>query len=107
MKVYQMKINSGEAKILTLTLEKEINRDDIGTYTNMAEIEESYNELGIQNINSKEGNKQVGENDTSTASIIISIRTGKAIFYITLLISCILIIGIGVFLIKRKVIDEK
>lgn len=101
------KINSGEAKILTLTLEKEINKNDMGTYTNMAEIEESYNELGIQDINSKEGNKQVGENDTSTASIIISIRTGKAIFYITLLISCILIIGIGVFLIKRKVIDEK
>lgn len=101
------KINSGEAKILTLTLEKQINENDIGTYSNTAEIKECYNELGIQDINSKAGNKQIGENDTSTASIIISIRTGKAIVYSTLLISCILIIGIGVFFIKKKVMNTK
>ena len=79
----------------------------MGTYSNLAEIKESYNELGIQDINSKEGNKKEGENDISTASIIISIRTGQSILYITLIISCILIIAVGIVFIKKKVLSVK
>lgn len=101
------KLNPGEAKIITITLEKNTNEKEMGTYSNLAEIKESYNELGIQDINSKEGNKKEGENDISTASIIISIRTGQSILYITLIISCILIIAVGIVFIKKKVLSVK
>ncbi len=101
------KLNPGEAKIITLTLEKNTNEKEMGTYSNLAEIKESYNELGIQDINSKEGNKKEGENDISTASIIISIKTGESILYITLIISCVLIIAVGIVFIKKKVLNIK
>ena len=101
------RLDTDEAKIISLKLERSINSKELGTYSNMAEIKESYNELGIKDINSKEGNKKEGENDTSTAEIIISIKTGKSIVYISLIISCILIIIAGILFIKKKVLDIK
>ena len=97
-------IKVGETKTLTLRLVKQMNEDTLGTYTNIAEIAEDYNEQGVEDINSTPANRSQGENDMSQAEVLISIRTGKAIIYISLVLSIIIIIGVGIYFIKKKVI---
>lgn len=98
-------INPGESQTIKLTLQKNLNNGEVKTYSNNAEILESYNELGIKDINSIEGNKNSEENDFSTATVIISIKTGKIIMYTTLTVLCMLIMVIGIIIIKKKVIE--
>lgn len=78
------KISAGESKEVTLTLVKSMTEDNTGLVNNTAEIAETYNELGIEDSNSKPGNKTQGENDMSSADVIISVSTGEIIFYTTL-----------------------
>lgn len=101
------KIAVGEAKELTLLLTKNMTPDETGSYINTAEIMESYNEAGITDINSTPGNKVKGENDISEAELLVSIRTGKVLAYMMLLLSSVGIIAIGIYLIKSKVLDTK
>ena len=100
------KIEAGDTKVLTLTLTKRMTENDTGSVINTAEIAETYNELGIDDINSVPGNKAQGEDDMSSAELIISIRTGKVIIYFAIIIMIILIIGAGVYLIKTKVLNK-
>lgn len=102
------KIKVGEQKELTVKLVKNVNNDNwAGSYINTAEIGASYNELGISDINSVENNKKPGENDISSATVILSISTGKTITVITILLSSIFILGIGIILIKKKILNKK
>ena len=93
------KIEAGDSKIINLTLTKEMTEDTTGTYTNKVGIEESYNELNLADRNSKAGN------DNASAQLIISIRTGSAALYTILILSIILIVGVGTYFIKIKVLD--
>lgn len=95
-------INPGETKTLTLVLRK--SSDPLGTYSNMAELGEVYNENNITDINSTPGNGVQGENDMSTAELIVSIRTGRIVMYIGLTITLVSIIFVGVYFIKKKVL---
>lgn len=96
------KIAAGESKTVTLTLTKSMTENNTGLTTNSAEIAEDYNELGIKDSNSTPGNKATGENDMSSAEVIISIRTG-AIFYISIVIAIIAIgIVVAFVIIKKK-----
>ena len=102
------KIKAGESKDLTLVLTKSLTNDTVATtYTNTAEIAEVYNELGTNDINSTPGNKVQGEDDLSKADLLISISTGREIMYIGLTISMIAIIAVGIYLIKKKVLDVR
>ena len=103
-KLANEKISEGETKTITLTLIGRSNQEFAGTYKNQAEIGEAYNSQGIEDINSVPGNKNINENDIDSADVIISIRTGKVYMYIILVTTIILIIGIGIYLIKKKVI---
>lgn len=100
------KIEAGDTKILTLTLTKRMTENDTGSVINTAELAETYNELGIDDINSVPGNKVQGEDDISSAELIISIRTGRVIIYFAIIIMIILIIGAGAYLIKTKVLNK-
>ncbi len=97
-------INPGETKTVTLTLIKKMNANNTGTSINTAEISKASNAFSIEDIDSTPGNKKSGEDDISTAQAIISVRTGSAVMYISITVIIITIIGIGVYLIKRKVI---
>lgn len=88
------KLAAGESKELTLTLTKVMTNDNTGLINNMAEIAESYNELGLEDSNSTPGNKTKGENDMGSADVIISIKTGEIIFY-TSMIAILVIAVIG------------
>ena len=85
------KILAGETKTLTLTLTKTLNENNLGRINNTAEIAESYNELGLEDVNSTPGNKVQGENDMNYADVIISLRTGGAVYIgITIIVIAIL-----------------
>lgn len=96
-------INPGETKTITLTLVKKMTEGNTGVTINKAEIAKSSNEYSIPDIDSKAGNGKQGEDDISTAEVIISINTGMA--YTIGIIAAILVVtatGITVIYIKRR-----
>ena len=100
-------INPGESKTVTLTLTKTMNQNNTGTIINTAEINSAMNDFSIEDIDSTPGNKVNNEDDISTAQVIISIKTGAVILYTSLAVVIVSIIGIGIYLIKKKVNIEE
>ena len=101
-------INPGETKELTLTLVKQITEDSIGILNNTAEIYEAYNEQGLKDIDSTPANKVEAEDDMSKADIVLGIVTGAQIaMYIALPIVIIALLSLGVFEIKKRVLNKK
>lgn len=104
----ETKLEPGESKELVLVLSLAITEKNIGkTITNQAEIYESYNEQGLEDIDSTPGNKVEGEDDTSKADIVLSIVTGKIILYTTLTMIVILLLICGVVFIKKVLLTTK
>lgn len=99
-------INPGETKEIKLIVTKTTNEKNLGTTNNSAEIAESYNDYGIQDIDSTPGNKIAKEDDYGSADILISLNTGTIIMYIGLITSMIAIIGVGAYMIKKKVLGN-
>ena len=95
------KLEPGQSKDVTLTVIKQMKENNTGLVNNTAEIVDSYNELGLTDSNSTEGNKVKGENDMSSADIIISIRTGQVVTTVLLIISTIVMLGIAGIFIKK------
>ena len=81
-----------------------MNEENLGLVNNRAEIVEAYNDLGLSDINSTPGNQDKNENDYSSADIILSIKTGKAVYVsIGLIIATIVASGIiAAVIVKRK-----
>lgn len=95
-------IEPGETKSVTLTLTKKMTEGNTGMTTNTAEIAKSTNDVLITDIDSVAGNQANGEDDMSTAEVIISVRTGLAIAIGTITIITILGIMIYIFFYVRK-----
>lgn len=100
-------INPGETKEIKLLVTKTTNENNLGTINNSAEIAESYNNYGEKDNDSTAGNKQTKEDDYGSADLLISLNTGTIIMYTTLTITIIAIIGVGIYMIKKKVLDIK
>ena len=99
-------IKPGETKSLTLYLTKKLNENNLGTVTNTAEIGQAYNQNALSDVDSTPNNKKSGEDDMSTVSLIIGIGTGKAIIYTSLIIGTIAMLGVGIYLINKKVLKS-
>lgn len=97
-------INPGETKEVTLLLTKKLSDENIGIIQNSAEIYEAYNDLGIEDIDSKTGNKQTDEDDYSSADILLTVKTGETIIFISLSLGIISIITVCAYIIKRKIV---
>lgn len=97
-------INPGESKEVTLILTKNMNSEDFGLINNSAEIYETSNDYGALDVDSTPGNKSTSEDDYSTANVLTSIKTGGIIVYTTLTLTVIAIIGVGLYMIKKKVL---
>ena len=80
---------------------------NVGTTNNVAEIFKANNDYGIKDINSTPGNKTRGENDMSSADVMISIKTGAMISYVALTFSIIITIGVGAYFISKKILKIK
>lgn len=100
-------LEPGESKQVKLILTKAMTANNTGTFTNAAEIYEDKNDFGLVDTNSKPANQEQKENDYSTAELIISTATGSPMMYIGIIITSMLILGGGIYLINKKVILEK
>lgn len=97
-------INPGESKTVTLILTKNMNNDDFGVFSNSAEIYEASNNNGLLDIDSTPGNKASNEDDYSIANVIVGVKTGQAVIYVTLTMAVLIIIATGVYVIRKKVL---
>lgn len=100
-------INPGETKEVTLVVSIRITEDLLDTLDNNAEIYESYNELGLQDIDSTSGNNINSEDDMSKAEVVVSLVTGKIITYTAIILLVTAILGFGIYGIKKRVLDKK
>lgn len=100
-------IKAGETKSVTLVLTKTLKADSTGTIENIGEIGASSNKEGITEYDSIAGNKKTGEDDMSTASLIVSIATGSPIMYIGIVIGIMLVLGLGIYIINKKVLKVR
>ena len=99
-------INPGETKEITLTLYKTMNNNNTGTTINTAELSIANNDNDIADTDSTPGNKATGEDDISTAKVIISIRTGGVIGISVLIVIIMAVIATAVYIIKTKVLKD-
>lgn len=99
-------IQPGETKEVTLLLTRKITDSNMGIINNTAEIAESYNDLGLQDIDSTAANKVQNEDDYSSADVIIGTKTGEVYLYILLTITTIGIFAVGIYFINKKVLKR-
>lgn len=95
-------IAQGKTAEVTLTLTKTMTEQNTGLVNNTAEISESYNKLGIVDINSTEGNNTKGENDMGSADVIIGVKTGVVYTYLFSTFAVIALVGFIGFIAKKK-----
>lgn len=97
-------INPGESRELSLILTKSMTQESFGLITNKAEIYEATNDYGLADVDSVPGNQSTNEDDYSIANVLTGVKTGEAVIYITLAITIVTIIGVGTYIIRKKVI---
>ena len=100
------KIEAGETKELKLIVTKKMTESNTGLVNNTAELTSVANSQNIEDLDSIPGNKQTNEDDLGSANIIISVKTGAVISYITITILIIGLIFLASFLIIKKTVKE-
>lgn len=100
------KIEAGETKELKLIVTKKMTETNTGLVNNTAELTSVTNSQNIEDIDSKTGNKQINEDDLGSANVIISVKTGAVISYITVTLLITSLIFVAVYGITKKVIKE-
>ena len=100
------KIEPGETKELTLVLTKTMKENNIGLVNNLAEIAESYNSSGVEDKDSKDENKQKGEDDLGSCNLSIGVKTGAAIGFIAATSSIFSMLIAGSYLISRIIMKK-
>ena len=101
------RIEPGETKDVKLIVSVNINEANLGIISNTAEIYETYNEQGLQDIDSEAANQATDEDDMSKADLVLGIVTGKIIGYTILALVVIALLGFGIFEIKKHVLNKK
>lgn len=92
-------IQPGETKNITLTVSKKMTQENTGTITNKAKIEKYSSDSVAEDVDSS--------NNESQVDVIVSVRTGRIILYLSLATIIIMIIAIGVYYIKKEVLPER
>ena len=101
------KIEPGETKELTLVATKTMTESNTGLVNNKAEIQTAYNSSGIQDTDSTPGNQDQKEDDLGSADVIILVKTGGAIMYVSLVILIMALIGIVAYIVNKKLLAKK
>ena len=97
-------IEPNETKGVTLTLSKAMTNTNTGTVTNIAEINEDYNQDMLKDKDSTPANQVQDEDDISIANCIITISTGTYVYYIILAITIVSVLILGIIAIKKYVL---
>lgn len=98
---------SGQSQEITLVLTKQMTAENTGLVSNTAEIADDFNIYGVSDQNSVPSNKAQGEDDISTADIILTVKTGETLIYVSAIIVSILIGGAVAFIVYEKVLKNK
>ena len=92
-------INPGETKDVSLVLTKQMTENGNGIFHNTAEITEVYNEYGLEN--------RIREDTTQQAAdVLIGIKTGGGIVYISIIMIAIGLLVVGIYFINKKVLKK-
>lgn len=83
-------IAANESQTVKLVLTKSMTDTNTGIINNQAEIAEDYNKAGISDLNSQPNDKDPKDNDISSADLIIGVKTGETLIYISIAITIIL-----------------
>ena len=83
-----------------------MTNENIGLINNRAELYEDYNKYGNVDIDSTPNNQVQGEDDMSSADVIIGISTGgsHSVYMILLMINAMLIVMAIRLMIKNRII---
>ena len=100
-------INPGETKELTLVISINITEDMLDILENNAEIYESYNEMGLQDIDSTVNNNDSEEDDLGKAELIVGLVTGAALKYTAIALVVVTMLGLGIYGIKKFILNKK
>lgn len=98
-------IAPGEIKTVKLVLSKAMNETNTGITNNQAEISKDYNKAGIADIDSVPGNKK--DDDMSAADLIIGVKTGDTLIFISAIIAGIVAAIVIIVAIKSSKIIYK
>lgn len=98
-----VEIKPGESKQFKLVLSRTMTGENTGLLANTAEIAEDYNIYGVSDTDSTPANKSQNEDDFGRANALLSIKTGEAFIYISVIITTILLVGIAIFIVVLKV----
>lgn len=95
------KISAGETKTIKLILTKTLTENDTGLIVNTAEIANSASVTGSADVNSTANNKASGEDDISSANLLVSVSTGIKTACIVGIVISLILVGLCVYMIKR------
>ena len=103
-------LKPGESAELTIVFRWKNNSKNLGLKTNIAAITEDYNEHNSKDIDSKPGDvikpyEKEQEDDDDFALVMLSLKTGKIADYTLLVTSMIAVLGAGIYLVKKYVLD--
>ncbi len=99
-------INPGETKDIKLILSRKMSDENMGTVRNQAEILMTYNEYGLEDLDTLSGN-QDKTSDKSAADVVIGTSTGKEIAsFVGIALGILAILAISVFEIKKHIINK-
>ncbi len=101
------KLEAGETKELKLVLTKTMTESNTGLIKNRAEIAKVANSLGINDKDSTPGDQVNGQDDMSSADVMITVKTGAAISYVALTLTIIILICGVAYLINKIIIKRK
>ena len=94
-------INPGETKEVKLLLTKQMTDSNSPMINNVAELQETYNEQGLEDIDSVAANNAQGEDDRDSADTIVTVKTGAQTIYILAIIMILVALVLGICLIKK------
>lgn len=100
-------LKPGQSTEVPIILRWVKDKNNIGIKINTAEISLDKNDYGVPDYDSTPNNNEDGEDDQDIAVIMLTIPTGSAPIYLTLIISVMSILGIGVYLIYKYVLKKE
>ena len=99
-------LKPGQSTEVPIVLRWVKDPNNMGVKVNVAEITEDENEFNIPDIDSTPNNNVDGEDDQDNALVMLTVTTGSAPIYLTLIISVMAILGTGSYLIWRYVLKR-
>ena len=103
-------LEPGKSAIIPVVFTWKKDANNLGLKTNVAAITEDFNDDGVEDIDSTPGNEtrpeydKEQEDDDDFALVILTLRTGKEITYIGLVLAVITIFALGTISIKKYVL---